>query len=293
MKDEGGMSEENIKKVQGKIMAETKKALRLQFKSGQEHWIAKSTISSKFNAQQETFQPFSIQLWVLEKNNILTDDEQVLNPILEKVKGQHSDNLIAIYGIGSYFDKNLPDSWIKNDIDLILVVKSLKNIPKEKWNKRFFPENIQGFDIFTGYNTLEMYQDVDKFKKDSGANYKWALMDIKYPENSKLLYGEDIRDKLPDFTTIPFDYDDLLARGIYHLEKSIEETYKDDPEEDIEQRELSKAVLKLSYFLCVYFVENFHYTSLIEIEKKLREIIILVSAIKEMEAFLRKRSITR
>ncbi len=129
--------------------------------------------------------------------------------------------MIAIYGIGSYFDKNLPDSWIKNDIDLILVVKSIKDIPKDKWNKRFFPEVIEGSDVFTGYNTVEMYQDKEKFKKDSGANYKWALMEIKHLENSKLLFGEDIRDKLPDITTIPFDYDDILARGVYHLKESL------------------------------------------------------------------------
>jgi len=279
------MSDNNIKKVQAKIIAETKKALRLQFKLGQEHWIAKSTISSKFNSQQGTFQSFSIQLWVLEKNNILTDEEQVLNHIIEKLKEQHSDNLIALFGIGSYFDKNLPDSWIKNDIDLILVVKSLNDIPREKWDKRFYPEKIQGLDVFTGYNTLEMYQDVDKFKKNSGANYKWALLEIKYPENSKLLFGDDIRDKLPDITTIPFEYDDLLARGVYHLEKSLKETYKDEHEEDIEQKELSKSIFKLSFYVCVYFLENFHHTSVIEIEKKIKEIITMVSAIKKMEAF--------
>ena len=257
------MSSENVKNVQGKIIAETKKALCLQFKSGQENWIAKSNISSKFNPKRDTFQSFSIQSWVLEKNNILTDDEQLLHHILEKINEQHTDNLIAIYGIGSYFDTNLPDSWIKNDIDLILVVKSIAKIPKEIWKVRFFPEQILGFDIFTGFNTLEMYQDKEKFKKDSGANYKWAVMDIKYPDNSTLLYGEDIRDKIPDVITIPFDYDDILARGIYHLEKSLKEAYKDESDKDLEKREFSKGILKISFSVCVYFVESFHYTSII------------------------------
>ncbi len=143
-----------IKIIQGKIIAETKKAIRIKFKSEQETWIPKSTITSKFNSQRDTFQPFSIQSWILQRNNILTNEEQVVGHIIDKVKGYHSDNLIAIYGIGSYFDKNLPESWIKNDIDLILVVKSIKGIPKEKWNKRFFPEVIEGFDVFSGYNTL-------------------------------------------------------------------------------------------------------------------------------------------
>jgi hypothetical protein len=110
-------------------------------------------------------------------------------------------------------------------------------------------------------------------------------MEIKYPENSTLLFGEDIRDKLPDIATIPFDYDDILARGVYHLEKSLKETYQDDPDKDIEKREFSKAVFKLCFYSCVYFHENFHYTSLIEIEEKLKEIITLVSAIKNFESY--------
>ncbi len=158
------------------------------------------------------------------------------------------------------------------------MVKSITKIPKEKWKKRFFPEVIEGFDVFTGYNTMEMYQDKEKFKKDSGANFKWALMDIKYPENSTLLYGEDIRDKLPDITKISFDYNDLLARGVYHLEKSFKQ-------DDIEMQEFSKGIFKVCFFVCVYFVEKFHFTSLIEIEKKLKEIVTVVSALKEFETY--------
>ncbi|MHA2182885.1 MAG: hypothetical protein ACXAAH_15815, partial [Promethearchaeota archaeon] len=138
------MIQENIRTVQGKIIAETEKAVRIQFKSGKENWIPKSTITSKFNSQRDTFQPFSIKTWVLEKNNILVDEEQIINNILNIVKGYHSDNLIAIYGIGSYFDdvSKFESTFLSNDIDLILVVKSIKDVPKEKWNKRFFPEVI-------------------------------------------------------------------------------------------------------------------------------------------------------
>jgi hypothetical protein len=274
------------KTVQGKIIAETKKAVRIQFNSGQENWIAKSTITSIFTSQRDTFQPFTIQSWVLEKNNILIEKEQVVKHIIDKVKVYHSDNLISIYGIGSYFDNDLPNSWIKHDIDLILVVKSIKNIPKEKWNKRFFPEQIQGFDVYTGYNTLEMYQDKENFKEFSGVNYKWASMEIKYSENSTLLFGEDIRNKLPDITTIAFDYDDILARGIYHLEKSLKEAYKQKSDKEIEMREFSKGIFKICFYICVYFLENFHYTSLIKIENKLKEIVKIVSGIKEIEMYL-------
>ena len=174
--------------VQGKIIAETKKAVRLQFKSGQEHWIAKSTITSKFSSQQDTFQPFSIQSWVLEKNNIIAEEEQLVEHIIDKLSQDHSDNLIAIFGIGSYFDKNLPDTWIKNDIDLILVVKSIENIPKEIWKERFYPEKILGFDVFSGYNTLEMYQDQEKFKKDSLFHLPTEISLLSTPMYQNLSY---------------------------------------------------------------------------------------------------------
>ncbi len=110
-------------------------------------------------------------------------------------------------------------------------------------------------------------------------------MDIKYPENSTLLYGENIRDKLPDITTIPFDYDDVLARGLYHLEKSLKETYRNNSDEDIEKREFSKGIFKICFYICVYFQENFHYTSLIEIDKRFKDIITIISGIKEIEVY--------
>ncbi|KKM13851.1 hypothetical protein LCGC14_1712010, partial [marine sediment metagenome] len=33
---------------------------------------------------------------------------------------------------------------------------------------------------------------------------------FKYPTNSRLLYGEDIRNQMPDTVTINFDYGDIL-----------------------------------------------------------------------------------
>ena len=192
----------------------------------------------------------------------------------------HSDNLKAIYGIGSFFDKNLPSTWIRHDIDLILVVKSIENIPKEDWDNRFYPRQIEGYEVFIGYNTIEIYHDKQKFHEVSGANYKWALIEIKYPENSKLLYGKDIRDQLPDVSTLTFDCEDILARGLYHLEKSLK-----SKEFHITMRELSKAIFKTSFYICVYFMDNFNYTSLIEIGKKLKDIIEIVGSVKDIEMF--------
>jgi len=36
-------------------------------------------------------------------------------------------------------------------------VKSIEKIPKEDWDKRFYPQTVEGYDLFTGYNTVEMY----------------------------------------------------------------------------------------------------------------------------------------
>jgi hypothetical protein len=273
------MSEENIKTIQGKIIAETEKAVRIQFKSGQETWIAKSTITSKFNSQREWFQPFSIQSWVLEKKKVIVDEVHLVKQFIGKMKARHNDNLIAIYGIGSFFDKNLPASWIKNDIDLILVVKSIRNIPKEIWDKRFYPEDVEGYEVFSGYNTIEMYQNKKRFEEFSGANYEWAILEIKQPENSKLLYGKDIRDQLSDITNLIFDYNDILARGLYHLEKSLKE------KDAIGGNELSKAIFKTAFYICVYFIDNFHYTSVIKIGKKIKDIIDIIKPIKDIEVF--------
>ncbi|MCP6718677.1 MAG: hypothetical protein KJI71_00410 [Patescibacteria group bacterium] len=193
------------------------------------------------------------------------------------MKARHKDNLTAIYGIGSFFDRNLPSTWIKNDIDLILVVKSIKNIPKKVWDKRFYPEEMKGSSVFSGYNNLEMYKSKEKFKESSSANYEWAILEINSPENSKLLYGKDIGDQLPDIASLTFDYDDILARGLYHLEKSLRE------KDSIALNELSKAILKTAFHMCVYFLDNFHYTSVIEIGESLKKIVKIVKPIKYIE----------
>ncbi len=275
------LSRSPTNELEGMIVAETERALLIKFKSGKQTWIPKSTIQSKFTSDKTIVQAFVIDTWVLEKNNIIVDESLHIEHVVQKLKVHHSDNIIAIYGIGTFFDDNLPPTWIKNDMDLILIVKSIEKIPKEDWERKFWPQKIDYYDVFTGYNTLEMYQDKKKFKEHSGANYKWALIEIKVPENSKLLYGKDVRDQLPDIATITFEYDDILARGLYHLEKSLGDK---DPNNVI--MEFSKGVFKVAFYLCVYFVENFHFTSIIAIGKKIKEIVEIITSLKQFETFL-------
>ncbi|KKM17280.1 hypothetical protein LCGC14_1677310, partial [marine sediment metagenome] len=191
----------------------------------------------------------------------------------------HKSNLIALYGIGSYFNDDLPPSWNKNDVDLILILKSTDDIPKKEWERKFKSRRIDGYDVFFGYNTIEAYQSKEAFK--DRVNYKWALMDIKFEENSKLLYGEDIRDRLPETKNIKFDYDDVLTRVLYHMEKSL----KEDDEKNAKS-EFSKAVFKFSYYLCVFFDEDFSYTSIIKIITKLKSVVQIVKNIQKIIIFL-------
>ena len=51
---------------------------------------------------------------------------------MQNLVEKFSENIISIYGIGSFFDRKLPDNWIKNDIDMICIciVKNIEKIPK-------------------------------------------------------------------------------------------------------------------------------------------------------------------
>ncbi|MFX0040041.1 MAG: hypothetical protein ACFFAB_11945, partial [Candidatus Heimdallarchaeota archaeon] len=59
--------------------------------------------------------------------------DPILKRIIDDLIGRYLDNIIAIYGIGSYFDKGIPSEWLRNDIDIIVIVKSLEKIPKPDW----------------------------------------------------------------------------------------------------------------------------------------------------------------
>jgi len=190
------------------------------------------------------------ELIVISKNSSLIKD------VIDYMKVKLKANLIAVYGIGSHFDDSLPENFRTNDIDLIAIVK-------------FSTRGIVNKEVFVGYNTIESYNNKELFEKSSGANYEWALICIKHPENSKLLYGTDIRDQIPETSNIQFDYDNILIRGFYHLEKSFEIVQKDLAKA---KREYSKAMFKFGYYFCVLHDTSFRYVSLTEIRKRLEKL---------------------
>ena len=58
--------------IDGSIQGETKKALLIQFTSGDEIWIPKSTIHGKYIPKKNKDQKFLIDDWILKKNQILS-----------------------------------------------------------------------------------------------------------------------------------------------------------------------------------------------------------------------------
>ena len=216
-------------------------------------------------------------------------EDPVINIVLEDLLARYKNNIIAIYGIGSYFDEEIPTSWVKNDIDVIVIVKSIDPFPKVDWTEvRFLKRKIEGKEVWIGFNTLEGFQKKELFSTQSFSNYEWSLLDLKYPENSTRLYGKDIRDQLPDIKRSKLDFGDILARGLYHLDKSLGER-----DQNIAMREFSKGVFKTGFYFCIYFNENFRDTRVLQIGNKLKETCEIVRKIEDMLGYFEETIIFR
>jgi len=93
-----------------------------------------------------------------------------------------------VFGLGSYFDPNLPPNWIRNDVDLVVIVNSLEGIPKQDWTEvRYEKKQVGAKEIWIGFYSLKGVKNRETFQKESFANYEWSLLDLKLPENSALL----------------------------------------------------------------------------------------------------------
>ncbi len=190
--------------------------------------------------------------------------------IVQDLVERFSENIISIYGIGSFFDRKLPDDWIKNDIDMICIVKNVEKIPKNQdWTdvrKLDYKKGRYTANVF--FNSLEGLKHKEAYEKESWANYKWALLDFEIPQNSVILYGKPIFDELPELDSIPYDYEDLLRRAFYHLNtcfraKNVEAS----------MNKFTKGVFKFAFLICVYFDEFFKYTSIFDITSKINELV--------------------
>ncbi len=190
--------------------------------------------------------------------------------IVQDLLNKFSTNIISIYGIGSFFDRKLPEDWIKNDIDIICVVKDVEKIPKSQdWTEvRRLEYNKGNYTASVFFNSLEGLKSKEIYEKESWANYKWALLDFKIPQNSAILYGKKLSDELPEVDSISYDYEDLLRHASYHFNASLK--LKDVKKSTMR---FTKGVFKFAFLLCVNFDKFFNQTSRYEIITKINELV--------------------
>ena len=189
--------------------------------------------------------------------------------IVQDLVERFSKNIISIYGIGSFFDRKLPGDWIKNDIDMLCIVKDMEKIPKtQDWSdvrKLDYDKDPYTANVF--FNSLEGLKHKEIYEKESWANYKWALLDFKIPVNSVVLYGKHLFDELPEIDSISFDYEDLLRHAFYSLNLCFKLKNK-----EASMKRFTKGVFKFGFLICVYFDESFRYTSIFDIASKISEL---------------------
>ncbi|MHA1804205.1 MAG: hypothetical protein ACTSU4_06665 [Promethearchaeota archaeon] len=195
---------------------------------------------------------------------------KIILSLVKKLVEEYSDNIISIHGIGSFFDKYLPEDWIKTDIDMICVVKNLEAIPKtHDWTDvRKKDYNIGDLTINLFFNSLEGLKDEEKFKKESWANYKWALLDLTVPYNNVKFYGQNIAKELPNMNAIFHDHEDLLRHALYHLNESLKEK-----NEQASKKRFTKAIFKFAFLTCVFHDDTFQFTSISWISNQIKKLV--------------------
>jgi len=58
--------------IEATLKGKTQKAILINFQSGQELWVPKSTIHNQFSLNQNHPQTFLIDKWILQKNNVIS-----------------------------------------------------------------------------------------------------------------------------------------------------------------------------------------------------------------------------
>jgi hypothetical protein len=225
--------------------------------------------------------------------NKIKTKNSIISIIIDYLEDSFKDNIISVYGIGSYFDKTLPSDWKITDIDVIVIVNSFDKIPKHEWTEvRYETKNIKNSKVWLGYNTLQGLKKKNEFTHESFANYEWSVLDLKCPENSQLLYGNDIRIQLPKISDLIYDFDDIFTRSLYHLNKSLKETNSSE-KSLISKREFTKAVFKFGFYLCKYFDKSYYLTSVLNTSTHIANLQIDNKIKKNIQYFIKESKIFR
>ncbi len=209
----------------------------------------------------------------LNEKTISNPKQMILKKIIKKLKTNQKTNIISIFGIGSFFDKSLPSDWKINDIDIIVIVKNLDSFKKLDWTDKIYKKFVlDGYQVWIGYNTINSLFNKELFRIESWANYEWSILDLRNSKNSILIEGKDIRSELLKITIKKFNYDDILLRSLYHIEKSLmylhryENSYKS-------MIHFTKAIFKICFYLCVLNYKKTIFTSKRHISVKIQELV--------------------
>jgi hypothetical protein len=225
--------------------------------------------------------------------NKIKAEDKVISNIVKYLQTIIKGDLISIFGIGSYFDKNLPSDWRNTDIDVIAVVSTLAKITKLNWTDvRYEVRKINNHNLWIGFNTIQGLKLKELFVQESFANYEWSLIDLKFKENSQLLYGKDIRAQIPDPFSFNFNYNDILARSLYHLDKSLKES-KILENSTQAMGEFTKAVFKFGFYLCLFFNKRYYLTSVYNISLQLNKLLLDTDIQNSMLNFMNESIIYR
>ena len=94
------------------------------------------------------------------------EQDPLIEEIIEDLRSRFSELIVSVFGIGSYFDQNLPPNWLKNDVDLVVIVDSLEDGPKQDCpEKRFEKKQIEDKGIWIGFNSLRELKTANNLKK--------------------------------------------------------------------------------------------------------------------------------
>ncbi len=212
----------------------------------------------------------------------VNEGDEIVKEAIKTLLYKYSDIIIAIYGTGSYFDDTLPSDWINEDIDLLVVVRTLNPIPKYEWtNQRYERLEIEGKKVWFLFNSFDAlnrgFGNRELWESQSWANYFWSIINIKYPRNAKILYGEDIRYRLPMIRSRYLTdeiFDDILVRILYRLDESYR--YSRMTTSNIAEKEarmqLSKAILKFLFYLCIIKDREFRSTRIKDLALKVQNL---------------------
>lgn len=147
--------------------------------------------------------------------------DPLIKDVLDDLESRFSGYIISVFGIGSYFDEDLPPNWLKDDVDLVVIVDSLENIPKQDWTEvRYEKKQVRDKEIWIGFNSLEGVKNREQFREEFGISLEMINIAL-----SVISIGLDLRGFWKWFKRkVHRTTEDLLSTditGSYHLDSTL------------------------------------------------------------------------